>query len=276
MRPGIPSGSAFPTIALLGFVTLLGTLIAARAETSCTILADASTGAVVYSEGECDTRVPPASTFKIPISLMGFDSGVLTDAVTPVLAFKPGYPDWIEAWRRDTDPSSWMRNSVVWYSQRVTEALGKEKFAGYVRAFAYGNADVTGDPGKDNGLTRSWLSSSLRISASEQVAFLVRLVNRTLPVSARALDMTEMILEKHDLADGWTVHGKTGTGFAVNADGAANRNRPFGWYVGWAVMGDRTIAFARLRQFDEPRKMTPGLGARDEMLERLPALLEAI
>lgn len=29
----------------------------------------------------------------------------------------------------------------------------------YVRAFKFGNEDVSGDPDKDNGLTNAWLSS---------------------------------------------------------------------------------------------------------------------
>lgn len=160
---------------------------AAAAENVCTVLADASTGVILVQEGECDRRVPPASTFKVPIALMGYDAGFLEDEHDPALPFKEGYPDWIESWRSDTDPAAWMKNSVVWYSQQVTQALGKEKFAGYVEAFGYGNADVSGDKGKDNGLTRSWLSSSLRISPLEQLDFLAKIVGRKLPASARPM-----------------------------------------------------------------------------------------
>src|SRR5690606_17605880 len=40
---------------------------AAAADKVCTVLADAATGAVLKQEGECDRRVPPASTFKVTI-----------------------------------------------------------------------------------------------------------------------------------------------------------------------------------------------------------------
>ncbi len=245
----------------------------ASADNSCTVLADAATGAILMQEGECDRRVPPASTFKIPISLMGYDAGFLKDETTPLLPFREGYPDWRESWRADIDPSSWMKESVVWYSQQITQALGKETFAAYVKAFNYGNADVSGDKGKDNGLTRSWLSSSLRISPLEQAGFLVSVVGRKLPVSAHAYDMTTAILTAHDLSDGWTARGKTGAGFSVNANGKADRQRPFGWFVGWATRGERTVVFIRLREFTAPQKMSPGLGTRDELLKQLPALL---
>jgi len=264
---------AAAAISCVAFVTFA---VPARAETTCTVLAAAATGKVLTQEGECDRRVPPASTFKIPISLMGYDAGFLKDETAPKLPFKKGYPDWREEWRTDIDPTSWMKESVVWYSQQITQALGKEKFKNYVEAFDYGNADVSGDPGKNNGLLRSWLSSSLRISPLEQVDFLAKVVGRKLPVSAHAFEMTEAILAEYELPNGWSVRGKTGAGFSVDAAGTVDRKRPFGWYVGWAAKGDRTIVFARLAEFSKPQKMSPGIGARDELLRELPAMLDAL
>ena len=163
----------------------------------------------------------------------------------------------------------------AWDGQ-VTQALGKEKFADYVAAFDYGNEDVSGDRAKDNGLTRSWLSSSLRISPLEQIDFLTRLVGRKLPVSAHAFEMTKAILKEHNLPNGWSVRGKTGAGYSIGADGTPDRKRPFGWFVGWAKKDGRTIVFARLSEFSSPQKMSPGLGTRDDVLEQLPAMLDAL
>ena len=267
--------AAFLICATAGFASA-GEAASASPDNVCTVLADASNGAILKQDGECDRRVPPASTFKIPIALMGYDAGFLKDENDPKLPFKEGYPDWIKSWRTDTDPAAWMKNSVVWYSQQVTQALGKEKFESYVAAFGYGNADVSGDKGKDNGLTRSWLSSSLRISPLEQVGFLTRLVGRKLPVSAHAYEMTEAIQTVFELPNGWTVRGKTGAGFAVKADGTPNRQKPIGWYVGWASKDGRTVVFARLKENSEPQKMSPGLGTRDELLKVLPSMLDAL
>jgi beta-lactamase class D len=269
-------GRAF-ALFVIGVGSILApTAGAPAADDVCTILADASTGKVLRQEGECGRRVPPASTFKVPIALMGYDAGFLKNQHDPELPFKEGYPDWIEAWRTDTDPAAWMKNSVVWYSQQITQALGEEKFASYVTAFGYGNADVSGDKGKNNGLTRSWLSSSLRISPLEQIDFLTKLLNRKLPVTAHAYDMTVAILTEYALPNGWTVRGKTGAGFSVNPDGTPDRQRPFGWYVGWATTDGRAIVFARLKVHPQPQKMSPGLGARDELLKELPAMLDAV
>ncbi len=95
----------------------------------------------------------PASTFKIAISLMGYDSGFLKDEHAPALPFRQGYPDWNPSWKTTTDPTSWIRNSVVWYSQQVTRSLGAVRFRRYATAFHYGNEDVSGDPGRHDGLT---------------------------------------------------------------------------------------------------------------------------
>jgi beta-lactamase class D len=250
--------------------------LSAHAKTLCTAFADAATGKVLKQEGTCDTRAFPASTFKLAISLMGYDSGFLTDAHEPALPFKKGYPDWIASWKNTTDPESWMKNSVVWYSQQITKYLGQERFQRYVREFRYGNEDVSGDPGKHNGLTRSWLSSSLKISPLEQLAFLGRLVNRQLPVTARAYDMTSRITALGTLANGWEIHGKTGSGAPRNADGTFANNRAYGWFVGWAEKGGRTVLFARLTQNERKEAVSPGPRTREAMMLELPALLDSL
>ncbi|MFA6022451.1 MAG: hypothetical protein WC722_19505, partial [Rhodospirillales bacterium] len=48
-----------------------------QAATLCTIVADAVSGTALHQSGSgCDLRVPPASTFKLTLSLIGFDSGL--------------------------------------------------------------------------------------------------------------------------------------------------------------------------------------------------------
>ncbi|MDQ6436873.1 class D beta-lactamase [Mesorhizobium sp. LHD-90] len=247
--------------------------VSAQAKTLCTALADAATGKMLMQEGDCETRVTPASTFKIALALMGYDSGFLKDEHTPLLPFKEGYPDWIKAWRTDTDPAAWMKKSVVWYSQRITENLGEERFRAYTQSLGYGNEDVSGDPGKNNGLERSWIGSSLKISPAEQVGFLRRLVRRELPVSPAAFDMTAAITAQPPLPGGWELYGKTGSAFLRKPDGSQDRTRAYGWFVGWAARGERSIVFARLIQTEKREAIGSGLVARDTFLKELPGLL---
>lgn len=186
--------------------------MAGEAAVICTVAVAADSGAVLRRDGDCARRVTPASTFKIALALMGYEAGILRSADAPEWPFRRGYPAWIPTWRRAHTPATWMRESVLWYSQEITRRLGAGRFAAAVRALGYGNADVSGDPGAGNGLTRAWLSSSLRISPDEQVAFLRRLAAGTLPVTPAAMAATAGLIDQGERPDGWRVHGKTGTG----------------------------------------------------------------
>lgn len=242
---------------------------AAQGRVVCTLALDIGSGEAVMREGDCDERIPAASTFKIAISLMAFDSGILTAPDAPEWPFREGYADWNPKWRQATTPESWMRDSVVWFSQRATERIGAERFAAYVQAFGYGNRDVSGDRGKANGLTNAWLSSSLRISPAEQVAFLTQMIEGQLPVDPAAVGQTRKLLESAERPGGWRLYGKTGAGTPFGADGELLKGQPFGWYVGWAEKDGRRVVFARLVRFSERPGTSPGLVARAGLLDAL-------
>ncbi|MBV8123581.1 MAG: class D beta-lactamase [Paucibacter sp.] len=242
-------------------IALAGLAATAQARVVCTVLADAATGSILHSKGDCATRVTPASTFKMAISLMGYDAGFLQDEHTPALPYKEGYVDWREEWKQTTDAQRWMKLSVVWFSQQVTQTLGEKSVQHYVDTFNYGNRDMRGDPGEHNGLTAAWLNSSLKISPLEQIEFQRKIANRSLPVSAHAYDMTDRITLQDQRPDGWELHAKIG--------GAGGN----GWYVGRANKDGRTILFARLIHDDQPQDTPSGYRARDEFLPEMPGLL---
>jgi beta-lactamase class D len=171
---------------------------------ACTIIADVDSGKVLLREGTCDQRFSPASSFKFPLAIMGFDSGILTGPHDPTWELKAEF----NASERDqnykhVDPASWEKDSIVWFSQQLTTKLGKERFAEYVTKFDYGNTDLSGDPGRSNGLTHAWLLSSLRISPDEQIRFLRRFMTGKLPVSARAITLTKATIASYSGSEGW-------------------------------------------------------------------------
>jgi len=259
---------------LLALALAAGLAGTARAETVCSLVAELESGAAVAQTGlGCLERNAPASTFKVALSLMGFDAGVLIDAHNPSWPYREEYDAGRSAWKVTTDPMAWMGESVVWFSQVLTRTLGEDAFAAYVQSFGYGNGDVSGDPGQDNGLTRAWLDSSLAISPAEQVAFLRLMLTRNLPVTAHATDMTIAVMPRFALRNGWVVQGKTGTGYQRLPTGRLDRTRQYGWFVGWASRGGETLVFARLDR-DERRESEPaGFRARDAMLAELEGIL---
>jgi beta-lactamase class D len=260
----------------LGIATISASSSMAQAKNICTLMMDSATSARLFMQGDCNSQVTPASTFKIALAAIGYDAGVLKDAHTPILAFHPGYVDWGgENWKQPTDPTRWLKYSVVWYSQQITKQLGVAKFADYVKRIGYGNADVSGDPGKANGLERAWIASSLKISPLEQADFLIRLLNGTLPLSRAAMEKTISIVETMDeKPDGWTIHGKTGSAFPRRADGSFDRAKSWGWYVGWAGKNGHRIVFARLIKDQRIEKISAGIRARDSLFKDMPGLLK--
>nr|WP_230987056.1 class D beta-lactamase [Allorhizobium terrae] len=264
------------TLVAIGFATLTASASMAQAKNLCTLIMDSATSTQLFMQGDCNSRVTPASTFKIALAAIGYDTGVLKDAHAPTLNFQPGYPDWGgENWKQPTDPTRWLKYSVVWYSQQITHQLGAAKFADYVKRIDYGNADVNGDPGKNNGLERAWIASSLQISPMEQANFLTRLLNFKLPLSKSAMEKTIAIVETQDKKpDGWTIQGKTGMAYPRGADGSFDYARSWGWYVGWGEKDGRRIVFVRLIKDEKREKISAGIRARDSLLQDLPALLK--
>lgn len=256
-------------------LALLATILPARAEILCTLVANARTGAILVEEGPaCDTPTTPASTFKVPLSVMGYDAGFLVDAHNPALPFVEGYADWGgDDWRQTSDPTRWMDYSIVWYSQLIAKSLGTSQLKRYGAAFEYGNADFSGDAGKDNGLERSWISSSLKVTPRQQLAFVGKLFTGQLPVRHEAMETTISILQQRSTDDGWLLRGKTGSAFPRNADGTFNRARGWGWYVGGATRGNDQIVFVRLTQDDKRHSLSGGLRTRDGLIADWPGLV---
>lgn len=268
--PFIFAGILFLLAWLLGFP--MRAQSAPLGDVRCTLIADAASGKTLYQDGVCDQRFSPASTFKVPLSLIGYDAGILSDAHTPSWDYK----DEFKAVKRDqktVDPTIWEKDSILWYSREVTRRLGPQSLAGYVSKFDYGNADVSGTPGKNDGLTQSWVNSSLKITPVEQVDFLRKLLARKLPVSAKAYDMTNAIIPTFQ-AGAWTVQGKTGSTRLANDADKIQDKRSLGWFVGWAQKDGRQIVFARLVVDTKRTDMPKGLKTRAGFLKDLPQLIK--
>lgn len=204
------------------------------------LLINAATGETVMELGSrIDERVSPCSSFKIVLSLMGFDAGVLHDENSPVWDFCEGYDDFLSSWKVSHSPKSWMQHSCVWYSKLLSMELGQEKMQRYLDAFDYGNKDMSGGivpPGK---IDPPWINSSIKISPREQVAFIQKLVRRELPISESALESTRAIVFKEESPEGWRLYGKLGYS-------STDVPEEFSWFVGWLEKEEQHFPFAYL------------------------------
>lgn len=156
-----------------------------------------------YNSSLCDTGYLPASTFKIPNSLILLNEGVISD---PDQIIKWDGHEWPNtSWNQDQTLRTAMKYSCVWVFTGLAEKIGIEKYYEYVRAFNYGNQNLEGPP------TRFWLAGALRISANQQVEFLRKFYNNLLPISKESTDIVKdlIILEKTET---YEFSGKTGGG----------------------------------------------------------------
>jgi beta-lactamase class D len=201
------------------------------------VMRDVAAGRIVRHNPElARTRLSPCSTFKIPNSLIGLETGVIPDA-SFVIPWD-GQKRQIEAWNRDHDLRSAIRDSVVPYYQELARRVGPQRMQAWVSALRYGNEDVSGR------IDRFWLGSSLRISPDEQVEFLARFQAGELPVSARSIAIVKEILVQDAPADAIVYRGKTGSCSGASAA------ESHGWWVGSVEKGERLYVFAALIQGD--------------------------
>jgi beta-lactamase class D len=226
-------------------------------------------GKTLKSEGDCATPYAPQSTFKIALSLIGFDAGILKSESNPSWSLPEGVDPYINVCKVDHNPKTWLRDSCLWYSRILTTKLGMEKFQDYVTKFSYGNMDLSG------GLTGAWVSSSLKISPNEQTVFLQKLVEQKLPVSKASYDTTKKIMFIQEMAGGWKLYGKTGNGLLKDKDGNKTELQQ-GWFIGYIEKGNRRIVFASHVADTEKQEVFASFRARNEALIKLWDLIDAL
>lgn len=191
-----------------------------------------------------NVRISPCSTFKITLSLMGYDAGVLKNVMTPTWDFEDGYDDFLESWKTSLTPESWMKYSCLWYSKKLALELGMENIQSYLISMKYGNEDISGGLGQPGPDPVAWINSSLKISPKEQVAFIQKMLQGKLIISHNTFEMTKAIVFKEELSSGWKLFGKTGwSGSTIAKDG---KTREHSWFVGWIEKDQVFYPFAYL------------------------------
>lgn len=190
-------------------------------------LYDAATDQLLCSgKGACDVPLIPASTFKVPHTLIGLELGELESAEH---SFKWDGQDYsIVAWNQDHTLRSAMEVSCVPCFQQLARKIGEERMSRALRDLDYGNATLGGP------IDEFWLEGGgLRITQRGQLEFLHRLETRTLPFRGEVMETTIDVIPKA-VGEGTIVRGKTGM---ILEPGV-------GWYVGWLEWEKGTTFFA--------------------------------
>ena len=205
----------------------------------------------VYNKSRSIERFSPASTFKIPNTLIALDTNVVESKET---VFRwDGTDKGLPQWNSDQTLESALKVSCVWCYQEVARKVGREKYETVLAQTGYGNHST------GSQVDLFWLNGDLRISASEQVDFLRRLYDYELPFRDEHVDELKdiMLVEK---SARYSLYAKSGW---------ATTTPQVGWYVGFVETGTQTWFFAMNMQIDTREQV----GLRKELtLASLQAL----
>jgi beta-lactamase class D len=191
---------------------------------------------IYYDSARCNKQFTPASTFKIPNSIIGLETGVIADEnfVIPWDGVKRRF----EEWNRDLDLKTAIKVSAVPYYQELARRVGEERMKEMITKLNYGNMDISG------GIDQFWLTGNLKISQFQQIEFLVKLYKDELPVSARSMKITKEIMLNEDTL-GYVLRAKTGWGDMGK--------QSIGWWVGWVEKEGNAYFFAtNIESMDPP------------------------
>lgn len=182
---------------------------------------------ILHNRARTGKRFIPASTFKIPNSLIGLSTGAVND-VEELIPYG-GKPQFLKVWEQDMGLRDAIRVSNVPVYQELARRTGLQRMREYLVLLNYGNQQT------GNMVDRFWLEGPLEISALEQVFFLARLARLELPLSA-AVQQSVADIIKTDQGDDWVLYAKTGWANSLNPD--------LGWWVGWVAKDRHIFSFA--------------------------------
>ena len=176
----------------------------------------------IYNDKRASELFSPASTFKIPHSLIALNEGIVKK--DSVIVWDKKIREY-ESWNKDQILLTAFKSSCVWCYQEFASKIGVEKYKKYLKELNYGNKKIGDD------VTRFWLDESLEITTFEQIKFLKRFYTNNLPFKIEDINLLKeiMIDEKNE---NYTIRAKTGWEWK------------YGWYVGYVETKDDVWFFS--------------------------------
>jgi beta-lactamase class D len=180
-----------------------------------------------FDRQRAETRFIPASTYKIPHTLIGLAENAVKN-VDQVLPYG-GEEQPVSSWEKDMSLRDAIPISNVPVYQGLARRITLDRMATNLALIGYGNNQVGAV------VDKFWLEGPLTISAVEQTAFLANLAQNKLPYTSKIQDQVREITRLEN-GDNWALHGKTGWTDTPDPD--------IGWWVGWVVKEGKVYSFA--------------------------------
>jgi len=170
----------------------------------------------------------PASTFKIPNSIIALETGVVENDST---VFEwGGESRRLKTWEQDLIFRDAFHFSCVPCYQEIAREIGSERMNSFLEKFNYGSIHVD-----STNIDIFWLQGKSTITPFQQIDFLDRFYDSLLPISERTGNiMKRMMLIKED--ENYTLSGKTGWSIQDDVNN--------GWFVGYVETKGKEYYFA--------------------------------
>ena len=179
----------------------------------CFILYDVENDtSIIYNQPRSVQQFLPASTYKIPNSLIALECGVIKDE-NEMLQWD-SVTRFVPMWNKDHSMRTGIKYSVVWFYQELARRIGEKRMQSWVEQIRYGNMDI------GNEIDNFWLVGNLRITPMEQLQFLKRFSSGNLPFNDDHIKTVQEILIE-DQNDKYIFRAKSGW---------ADVEQPIGWY----------------------------------------------
>jgi beta-lactamase class D len=187
----------------------------------CFALLNNSTGNfTVYNlERYRDSAFLPASTFKIVNSLIGLQTGVISN--DSMVIKWDGVQRSVAGWNQDLSMYQAFRLSAVPYYQEVARRIGRDTMQHWLDSLSYGSKKIT------TRIDTFWLDHSLKITPDEEMGLVKRLYFNQLPFHQRNQEIVKTAMLMEDKPE-YKLSYKTGW-----APWDSIHKKQIGWIVGW-------------------------------------------
>ena len=206
----------------------------------------------IYNYNNSIKRVSPNSTYKIYSGLSALENNIITPE-NSMLEWD-GINRYYDEWNKNLDINTAMASSANWYFDKLNKMNGINSLKNDFKKIRYGNYNF-------NGGYNSYLESTLKISALEQVEILNNFYNNTYGFDYKNIETIKEAIKLYDYGD-IVIYGKTGTG-------RVNENDINGWFIGFIEKNNNVYFYALNIQADNN---ATGIKAMDISLEILKDL----
>lgn len=193
--------------------------------TGCFALFDNGTGQfTIYNLARYrDSSYLPASTFKIVNSLIGLQTGAITNENMVIKWDSIQRP--VEAWNHDLSMGEAFRVSAVPYYQEVARRIGKDSMQSWLNKMKYGAKSDTEKVVIHSAIDTFWLDNSIKLTPDQQLGLVKKLYFDQLPFFNTYQETIKRVM-LFESNSNYKLSYKTGWG-------KNEKGNNIGWMVGW-------------------------------------------